>query len=76
MTCGRRQEVVAAGPASRRCAFQLRLRNDEAAAIATGAGITVVQVRCLKIEHARFHGRLHLRRLRHFDVVLPAVQTP
>ena len=40
--------------------FQLGLRNDEAAAIATAAGITVVQNRCLKIEHARFHGGLHL----------------
>ena len=40
--------------------FQLGLRNDEAAAIATGAGMTVVQNRCLKIEHARFHGGLHL----------------
>ena len=40
--------------------FQLGLRNDEAAAIATSAGITVVQNRCLKIEHARFHGGLHL----------------
>ena len=40
--------------------FQLGLRNDEAASIATSAGITVVQNRCLKIEHARFHGGLHL----------------
>lgn len=40
--------------------FQLGLRHDEAAARATGAGLTVVQDRCLKIEHARFSGRLHL----------------
>jgi len=40
--------------------FQLGLRHDEAAARATEAGLTVVQDRCLKIEHARFSGRLHL----------------
>ncbi|MGH8914995.1 MAG: CoA-binding protein [Acidimicrobiia bacterium] len=40
--------------------FQLGLRHDEAAAKATDAGLTVVQDRCLKIEHARFSGRLHL----------------
>jgi hypothetical protein len=40
--------------------FQLGLRNDEAAAMATAAGLKVVQDRCLKIEHARFAGGLHL----------------
>ncbi|UDY23653.1 CoA-binding protein [Nocardioides sp. Kera G14] len=40
--------------------FQLGLVHDEAAATARAAGITVVQNRCLKIEHARFHGGLHL----------------
>ncbi len=40
--------------------FQLGLRSEKAAAIAAAAGITVVQDRCLKIEHARFHGGLHL----------------
>ncbi len=40
--------------------FQLGLRHDEAAARARGAGLAVVQDRCLKIEHARFHGGLHL----------------
>lgn len=40
--------------------FQLGLINDEAAATARAAGLTVVQNRCLKIEHARFHGGLHL----------------
>ncbi len=40
--------------------FQLGLRNDEAAQKALDAGLQVVQDRCLKIEHARFAGGLHL----------------
>ncbi len=40
--------------------FQLGLRHDEAAAKAFAAGLEVVQDRCLKIEHARFAGGLHL----------------
>jgi uncharacterized protein len=40
--------------------FQLGLRHEEAAARARGAGLGVVQDRCLKIEHARFAGGLHL----------------
>lgn len=40
--------------------FQLGLRHDEAAATAVAAGLDVVQDRCLKIEHARFAGGLHL----------------
>lgn len=40
--------------------FQLGLRNDEAAQMAIDAGLSVVQDRCLKIEHARFAGGLHL----------------
>jgi uncharacterized protein len=40
--------------------FQLGLRHDEAAAKAVEAGLDVVQDRCLKIEHARFAGGLHL----------------
>jgi hypothetical protein len=40
--------------------FQLGLRHDEAAAKAESAGLQVVQDRCLKIEHARFSGKLHL----------------
>jgi predicted CoA-binding protein len=39
---------------------QLGLHNDEAVEIAHGAGLDVVMDRCLKIEHARFHGGLHL----------------
>ncbi len=40
--------------------FQLGLRHEEAAARAADAGLEVVQDRCLKIEHARFSGKLHL----------------
>jgi len=40
--------------------LQLGLRHDEAAQKAVAAGLLVVQDRCLKIEHARFSGRLHL----------------
>ena len=40
--------------------LQLGLRHDEAAAKALAAGLRVVQDRCLKIEHARWHGGLHL----------------
>lgn len=40
--------------------FQLGLRHDEAARKALDAGLDVVQDRCLKIEHARFSGKLHL----------------
>jgi len=40
--------------------FQLGLRHDGAARMALDAGLEVVQDRCLKIEHARFSGKLHL----------------
>jgi predicted CoA-binding protein len=40
--------------------FQLGLRHDEAAQRAIDARLQVVQDRCLKIEHARWHGGLHL----------------
>lgn len=39
---------------------QLGLHNDEAVAIAADAGLDAVTNRCIKIEHARFHGGLHL----------------
>ena len=39
--------------------LQLGIRNDEAAQRAQAAGLTVVQDRCMKIEHARFFGGLH-----------------
>ncbi|MGH9123758.1 MAG: CoA-binding protein [Acidimicrobiales bacterium] len=40
--------------------IQLGLWNEEAAAIASAAGLQVVMNRCIKIEHARFAGGLHL----------------
>jgi predicted CoA-binding protein len=39
---------------------QLGLWSPEAAQIAAGAGLQVVMDRCIKIEHARFYGGLHL----------------
>jgi predicted CoA-binding protein len=39
---------------------QLGLWSEEAARIALGGGLAVVMDRCLKIEHARFAGGLHL----------------
>ncbi len=39
--------------------MQLGIRNDEAAAIAAGAGLDVVMNRCVKIEHARILGGLN-----------------
>jgi uncharacterized protein len=39
---------------------QLGLWSDEAATIALRGGLNVVMNRCLKIEHARFAGGLHL----------------
>jgi len=39
--------------------MQLGIRNDEAARIASDAGLDVVMDRCVKIEHARLLGGLH-----------------
>jgi predicted CoA-binding protein len=40
--------------------LQLGLVHDEVARDAEHAGMSVVMDKCLKIEHARFHGGLHL----------------
>jgi predicted CoA-binding protein len=55
-------EVAAEAVAVRARTFwaQLGLWNDEAIQIAHDAGLHVVMNRCLKIEHARFAGGLHL----------------
>ena len=52
------QEAVAIGAQS--FWTQLGLWNVEAAGIVLEAGMDLVMDRCLKIEHARFHGGLHL----------------
>ena len=51
------EEAIAIGATS--IWFQLGLRHDEAADLASSAGLNVVQDRCLKIEHARYAGGLH-----------------
>jgi predicted CoA-binding protein len=49
-------EAIAAG--ARVVWMQLTVRNDEAAARARAAGLTVVMDRCLKIEYGRLFGEL------------------
>jgi predicted CoA-binding protein len=52
------REAVAVG--AKTLWLQLGSWNEEAARIAEDGGLTVVMDRCVKIEHARFHGGLHL----------------
>lgn len=52
------QEAVEVG--AKALWLQLGSWNEEAAAIAEAGGLEVVMDRCVKIEHARFHGGLHL----------------
>jgi predicted CoA-binding protein len=51
-------ETLAVGASS--LWLQLGLWDDAVARRATDEGLDVVMDRCLKIEHARFHGGLHL----------------
>jgi predicted CoA-binding protein len=52
------REAIEAG--ARTLWLQLGIWSEEAARIATAAGLNVVMDRCAKIEHARFAGGLHL----------------
>ncbi len=52
------EEAVAAGAGT--LWLQLGLWDEDVAHRAEDAGLQVVMDRCLKIEHARFHGGLHL----------------
>jgi uncharacterized protein len=51
------REAVAIGAGALWCQFGVI--NEEGARIATEAGLTVVMDRCLKVEHARYVGRMH-----------------
>ena len=51
-------EVVAAG--AKTIWVQLGIWNEQAAYQGEEQGLTVVMDRCIKVEHARFHGGLHL----------------
>ncbi|WP_040425118.1 CoA-binding protein [Agromyces subbeticus] len=51
-------EVVASG--AKTIWVQLGIWNEEAAYDGEAKGLTVVMDRCIKVEHARFHGGLHL----------------
>jgi len=51
-------DVVAVG--AKTIWVQLGIWNQEAAEYGESKGLTVVMDRCIKIEHARFHGGLHL----------------
>ncbi len=56
-------DAVATEAIGARCGVfwtQLGLWSASAAQSATAAGLEVVMNRCIKIEHARFHGGLHL----------------
>jgi uncharacterized protein len=50
-------EAVAAGASNLWCQFTVI--NEEGARIAEAGGLTVVMDRCIKVEHARYVGRMH-----------------
>jgi predicted CoA-binding protein len=51
-------DVIASG--AKTVWVQLGIWNEEAAVYGEANGLTVVMDRCIKVEHARFHGGLHL----------------
>jgi predicted CoA-binding protein len=50
-------EAVAIGAGSLWCQFTVI--NEEGARIAEAGGVTVIMDRCMKVEHARYIGRMH-----------------
>ncbi|MCF3932359.1 CoA-binding protein [Acuticoccus sp. M5D2P5] len=52
------EEVLALEPLPKVLWLQLGVRNDEAAAVAEQAGLTVIQNRCPKIEYGRLSGEI------------------
>jgi uncharacterized protein len=51
------EEAVAAGAGNLWCQFTVI--NEEGARIAEAGGLSVVMDRCIKVEHARYVGRMH-----------------
>jgi uncharacterized protein len=51
------REAVAIGAGAFWCQFGVI--NEEGARIASAGGVTVIMDRCLKVEHARYVGRMH-----------------
>jgi predicted CoA-binding protein len=51
------REAVAAGAGSLWCQFTVI--NEEGARIAEAGGLSVIMDRCIKVEHARYVGRMH-----------------
>jgi uncharacterized protein len=51
------RETLAIGASALWCQFGVV--NEEGARIATDGGLTVIMDRCLKVEHARYIGRMH-----------------
>jgi len=51
------RDTVAIGAAALWCQFGVI--NEEGARIAEDGGVTVIMDRCLKVEHARYVGRMH-----------------
>ena len=51
------REAVAIGAASLWCQFTVI--NEEGGRIAEAGGLSVIMDRCLKVEHARYMGRMH-----------------
>jgi hypothetical protein len=51
------RDAVTIGAGTLWCQFGVI--NEEGARIASGGGVTVIMDRCIKVEHARYVGRMH-----------------